>query len=246
MAKVALTRPEISDMVKEITAAGFLSPVSDDAHRVAIEHVYYLVVAAQPSMEVRKPDSRCFGTWDSAITVCNGDGSKVKPCCLLPLCREMKRVQEGLKVGVTVESKLSDAVAETAELCIKGLVEAKEKKMTDVTDALVPTPEAAPVVEAPKVKKTRTTNPELLDSYGFRKSSDRSKVIAAIAAGGSKADVIKRIVELAPNPVLSSSPDTGVPAEKAAKQRFNSAKHTLKQEGWIVIDDDGAVQVKKF
>ena len=27
MAKVALTRPEISDMVKEITAAGFLSPV---------------------------------------------------------------------------------------------------------------------------------------------------------------------------------------------------------------------------
>lgn len=217
---VELTRPTIEAMVAEIKEAGYCFPEAVESNRGMIEHLYYLVVAAQPSMKDRKPESQCFGVWEE-IAACNGDGKNERPCCLMPLCKEMTRIQEGLKSGKETKPNLVAPIMETAKNCCEQLVAEKQEKEEKMT--------------AETVVKARTINPDLIDGFGFRRSSLRSKVAAVMAAGGQKAEILGKIQAISPRLATSLN----------AKLYFSLVKHALKKVGYTVTTVSGVVHVVK-
>jgi hypothetical protein len=98
--------------------------------------------------------------------------------------------------------------------------------MSDTTQ-LVSTVPDVPVKE----KKARNYNPALLDAFGFRLSSLRSKIVAILVTGGEKSAIVSQ------TRILKPELD-----EKKAAQRVNRSIFDLRKLGHTVTVTDGMVK----
>lgn len=229
---MTLNRPELAVMAKELVAAAYVVPPVDEAHRATIEALYYLLLAANPCMETLEEEKRCFGACvDNPL--CIGDATH-KTCLLVHMCKEMKRLQDAIKAGTTtgLNVNFTDAEKKTMQLCMAELNGKGEKKMdgnaipmSDTTQLVSTVPDVPA-----KVTKKRHYNPALLDAFGFRLSSFRSKVIALIAAGGEKSAIVSQTRMLKPELT-----------DKAAAQWVNQVISALRKGGHTVTVTDGMV-----